>query len=324
MPALTSVVGSDSSAFLGECRFVQGRKIEAREFLMLNRILMAVVLTIVIATGGISAAQAQQPISLGQPAAPGWNFEVAPYVWFANVSNIMNFNLPPELGGGTASTDTSIGFGDIVSHLNFTTMVAADAQYDRFSLLTDFIYLNLSGTASRFRSVRPPNGPSIPISTGVQADVSMNLTNSIWTLAGGYTLAKGSWGNFDAIVGFRYLALHATLDHSIGIVVGGPLGNSATFGRGGSVSASTELWNGIGGFRGRVRLGTAGLFIPYYFDIGAGGSNLTWQIASGLGYHTRLADLSLTYRYLTFDQASDAKLQTMTVKGPMLAVTFAF
>jgi hypothetical protein len=203
-------------------------------------------------------------------------------------------------------------------------MVTADAQYDRFSLLTDFIYLNLSGTASRFRSVRPPNGPSIPISTGVQADVSMNLTNSIWTLAGGYTLAKGNWGNFDAIVGFRYLALHATLDHSIGIVVGGPLGNSATFGRGGSVSASTELWNGIGGFRGRVRLGTAGLFIPYYFDIGAGGSNLTWQIASGLGYHAGLADLSLTYRYLTFNQGSDAALQTMTVKGPMLAVTFAF
>ena len=88
-------------------------------------------------------------------------------------------------------------------------MVAADAQYGRFSLLTDFIYMNLSGTASRFRSVRPPNGPPIPISTGVQADVGMNLTSSIWTLAGGYTLAEGNWGNFDAIAGFRYLALNA-------------------------------------------------------------------------------------------------------------------
>jgi hypothetical protein len=64
--------------------------------------------------------------------------------------------------------------------------------------------------------------------------------------------------------------------------------------------------------------------LAHYFDIGAGGSNLTWQIASGLGYHTRVADLSLTYRYLSFDQGSNAELQTMTVKGPMLAVTFTF
>jgi hypothetical protein len=279
-----------------------------------------------IATGGISGARAQQPISLGQPAAdvPGWTFDVAPYLWIANINTTMNFNLPPALGGGTATTDTSIGFGDLVSHLNFATMVTADAQYERFSLLTDFIYMNLSGTASRIRSVKPRDLPSITVSSGAQANVNMDLTSYIWTLAGGYTLAEGNWGNFDAIVGFRYLGLNATLDHSIGIVAVGPLGNGAVFGRGGSVSGSGDIWNGIGGFRGRVRLGNAGLFIPYYFDIGAGGSNLTWQIASGLGYHTGLADLSLTYRYLTFNQSSDATVQTMTVKGPMLAVTFTF
>jgi hypothetical protein len=279
-----------------------------------------------IATGGISCARAQQPISLGQPAAdvPGWTFDVAPYLWIANINTTMNFNLPPALGGGTATTDTSIGFGDLVSHLNFATMVTADAQYERFSLLTDFVYMNLSGTASRIRSVKPRDLPSITVSSGAQANVNMDLTSYIWTLAGGYTLAEGNWGNFDAIVGFRYLALNATLDHSIGIVAVGPLGNGAVFGRGGSVSGSGDIWNGIGGFRGRVRLGNAGLFIPYYFDIGAGGSNLTWQIASGLGYHTGLADLSLTYRYLTFNQSSDATVQTMTVKGPMLAVTFTF
>ena len=35
--------------------------------------------------------------------------------------------------------------------------------------------------------------------------MGMNLTSSIWTLAGGYTLAEGNWGNFDAIAGFRFL-----------------------------------------------------------------------------------------------------------------------
>jgi hypothetical protein len=293
---------------------------------VLNRILMATVLTAMFAMGGASGARAQQPISLGQPAAnaPGWTFDVAPYLWFANINTTMNFNLPSALGGGTASTDSSVGFGDLLSHLNFATMVTADAKYERFSLLTDFIYMNLSGTASRFRSVRLPGEPPIPISTGVQADVSMNMTSSIWTMAGGYTLAEGDWGNFDAIAGVRYLALHATIDHSLGIAVSGPLGNGAVFGRSGSVSGSGDVWNGIGGFRGRVRLGSAGLFIPYYFDIGAGGSNLTWQIASGLGYHASLADVSLTYRYLSFEQGSSATLQHLAIKGPMLAVTITF
>jgi hypothetical protein len=292
---------------------------------MLNRTLMAAVLTAMFAIAGTSGARAQQPISLGQPAASasGWTFDVAPYLWIANINTTMNFNLPPALGG-TVSSDTSVGFGDLVSHLNFATMVTADAQYGRFSLLTDFIYMNLGGTAARFRSVNFPNHPQIPISSDSQSSVGMNLTASIWTLAGGYTVVQGDWGNFDAIVGVRYLALHATIDYSLGIAVVGPRGKGAVFGGIGSVSGSGDVWNGIGGFRGRIRVGNAGLFIPYYFDVGAGGSNLTWQIASGLGYHAGLADVSLTYRYLSFEQDSSATLQHLAIKGPMLAVTFTF
>ena len=35
----------------------------------------------------------------------------------------------------------------------------------------------------------------------------MNMNATIWTLAGGYTLLQGDWGNFDVIAGFRYLAM---------------------------------------------------------------------------------------------------------------------
>jgi len=92
----------------------------------------------------------------------------------------------------------------------------------------------------------------------------------------------------------------------------------------GSVSGSGDVWNGIGGFQGRIRTGKSGLFIPYYFDIGAGGSNLTWQISSGLGYHAGLADVSLTYRYLSFEQGSNAVVQHLRIQGPMLMVNFMF
>ncbi|HME21247.1 MAG TPA: hypothetical protein VKI44_07825, partial [Acetobacteraceae bacterium] len=110
----------------------------------------------------------------------------------------------------------------------------------------------------------------------------------------------------------------------LGLTLTGPAGNSAGFGGIGGVSGSGNLWNGIGGFRGRIRLGNTGLFIPYYFDIGAGGSNLTWQIASGLGYQTGWAGVSVTYRYLSFEQSSSAVVQHLSLGGPMITVNFTF
>jgi hypothetical protein len=292
---------------------------------MLNRIVMAAVPALLLAAGVTSGAQAQQPTSPGQPAAgpPAWTFNIAPYLWMPSIHTTLNFNLPPELGG-TVTANQSIGFGELVSHLNFATMVAADAQYGPYSVVTDFMYMNLGGTAAQFRSVNFPNHPAIPLTRTAQTSESLNLTASIWTLAGGYTVVQGDWGNLDAIVGVRFLALNTRVNYSLGFTVAGPRGNGATFGGVGSVSGSGDIWNGIGGFRGRIRIGKSGLFIPYYFDIGAGGSNLTWQISSGLGYHAGLADVSLTYRYLSFEQGSSAVVQHLAIQGPMLMVNFTF
>jgi hypothetical protein len=292
---------------------------------MAQRSVIAVVFILLLGVGGAASARAQQPISLGQPAAdpPGWTFNVAPYLWIASVNANINFALPPALGG-TVSANPSIGFGDLVSHLNFAAMATAEARYDRFSLVTDFLYLNLGGTAGQFKTINFPNRPSIPISVLGQSSQSLDLNTSIWTLAGGYTLAQGDWGNIDAIAGFRFFEVNTRLDYSFGLSITGPRGNGATFGRIGGVSGSGDIWNGIGGFRGRIRVGDFGLFIPYYFDIGAGGSNLTWQISSGLGYHIGRADLSLTYRYLSFEQGSSAVIQHLDIKGPLLMATFTF
>lgn len=293
---------------------------------MLSRLIMGVVLAGLLVGEARTDAQAQQPVSLGQPAAgpSGWIFNVAPYLWFANINTSLSYNLPPALGGRLPA-ESSVGFGDILSHLNFATMVTADAQYGPFSLVTDFIYLNLSDTSANFKSVDFTGQRSIPISRAVQFSTGTSLDNKIWTLAGGYTLLRGDWGNFDAIAGFRYLGVNATTDYSLGLMLTGPRGNGATFGGIGSVSGSPNIWNGIGGFRGRIHLGIVnGLFIPYYFDVGAGGSNLTWQIASGLGYQTGWAGVSLTYRNLSFQQASSAVVQHLNIRGPLLMVNFTF
>jgi hypothetical protein len=292
---------------------------------MLSRIVMAAVLTALLAAGATSGAQAQQPSSVGQQAAnaSGWTFNIAPYMWLPTIRTTLNNDLPPALGG-RVPTELTVGPGDILRHLNFATMVAADAQYGPFSVLTDFLYMNVSATSSHFRSVDFAGVPSQPISRSVERSNGTSLNSKIWTLAGGYTVAQGDWGNFDVIAGFRFLSINSTTDFSLALTLTGPRGNGATFGGIGSLSSSAAIWNGIGGFRGRIRINNTGLFIPYYFDIGAGGSNLTWQIASGLGYQTGWAGVALTYRYLSFEQGNSAVVQHLTMGGPMMMVNFSF
>ncbi len=87
-------------------------------------------------------------------------------------------------------------------------MLGAEARYDRFSVLTDIFYANVGMNIGRARvsSVNPGPGPiDIPVQSGASAGTGTGLI--IWTLAGGYPLAAGPWGNLDAIVGTRLLPL---------------------------------------------------------------------------------------------------------------------
>src|SRR5271166_6205413 len=194
--------------------------VEARELPMSRRIVMATFWAWLLAAGGMSGAHAQQPISAGQPAVTGsgWTFNVAPYLWMPHLDVTNSFNLPPALGG-TLSTESSIGFGDVLSHLNFGVMAAADARYDRFSILTDFLYFNLGDTAVRLKSVNFSGLPSIPISTAAQTSAGLNANAKIWTLAGGYTVLQGDWGNFDVIGGFRCLGVPASVNYRLALTI---------------------------------------------------------------------------------------------------------
>jgi hypothetical protein len=141
---------------------------------------------------------------------------------------------------------------------------------------------------------------------------------------GGYTVVREDWVDLDLMVGFRYAAIRANTDYNLNVSLTGPRNNGVAFGGAGAVSANTAGWNGVGGIRGRIRLPEPGLYIPYYFDIGTGDAKLTWQIASGLGYQTGWAGVSLMYRYLAFERSNSATLHHLAFGGPMVAVNFTF
>ena len=243
-------------------------------------------------------------------------------MWLPSIHANLQYDLPPALGG-RLPTETSSGPGDYLTKLDFAAMIAAEARYDRFSILTDFIYINGNTGSSNIRSVDFLGLPSIPISRTLETGVSTRLSGTLWTLVGGYTVFHGDWGNFDVLAGFRFLDVHASTNYNLALTIAGPHGGGATFGGAGSISGSRTVWNGIVGLRGRIRLPVEGLFIPYYFDIGGGGSNPTWQIASGIGYQTGWAGVSVLYRYLSFEQSSSV-VRHVDLGGPIIVVNFTF
>jgi hypothetical protein len=287
---------------------------------------MGAICAFLLSAAASSEARAQQPQSAGQAGnSTGWIFNIAPYLWFPTVNMSLDYNLPPALGG-RLPTDVSVGPGDVYGHFDFGGMFAADVRNGPFSLLTDFIGARFSATSSsvNIKSIDFFGQPSIPISRALETSTGSTLRLVIWTLAGGYTVLQEDWGNLDLIVGTRLLAVNARTDYNLALTIAGPRGNGATFGGIGDVTASRTVVDGIGGLRGRIRIADTPLFVPYYFDIGAGGSQLTWQIASGLGYQfNKWGAVSATYRYLSFHHGG-AVVDTLTLKGPVLMVNFSF
>jgi len=61
-------------------------------------------------------------------------------------------------------------------------------------------------------------------------------------------------------------------------------------------------------------------YLPYYVDIGAGDSDLSWQLFGGIGYQFNWGNIKLGYRYLKYDQDDDEFLQDFEFYGPILGV----
>lgn len=282
---------------------------------------LAAVVAIVLLTFSIwLPARAEDPASSSRLAVT-----ITPYLWMPSIDLTAKVPVP---GGGAATTSTTATPGDYFPHLNFAAMLEGEVRYDRFSVLMDFMSLNLNPTRDRVRSF-DQGLVHVPVEASIRSSVSARLESAVWTLAGGYAVAEGSWGQMDLLAGFRMLYVGVTTNFLLAAEVTRPDG-SVALGQSGTLPASRDIWNGIGGIRGRVYLADVGwfgggrIFLPYYFDVGAGGSKLTWQAFSGVGYQNKNLGVSLGYRYLALHQGSSAMIQKLAMGGPILTASFSF
>jgi hypothetical protein len=87
---------------------------------------------------------------------------------------------------------------------------------------------------------------------------------------------------------------------------------------------SGDIWGGIVGVKGRVKFGDGNWFVPYYFDVGAGDSTLTWQSVLGVSHAFRWGEGILAYRYLSYEQGGNKLVEDLSFAGFGLGVNFRF
>lgn len=257
-----------------------------------------------------------------QPSTDAWRYSVTPYLWLPSLNGTLRYGPPPASGATpTVSVDTDKILGD----LNFAMMVSADARKNRWSIVTDLIYLDLSGDKNGIKSIdfNPGPGPINVLSTALDAGTDVKIKGAIWSLAGGYAVVDDPRNTLDVIAGFRYFDLEATTDWRISATVTGPLG-AANFARFGSIKQTDQIWDAIVGVRGRSKVGDGKWFIPYHLDVGGGDSTLTWQGVLGVGYTYKWGDVGVAYRYLSYKMGGNKLIEDLAVGGLSLGATFRF
>jgi hypothetical protein len=268
------------------------------------------VLAVFVFTAACAAAQAQG----GQ-----WQYSLTPYMWLPNVNGTLKYSLPP---GSTGSPGVEVGPNDYLENLSGVLMLAGEARNGPWAVFSDVIYLKFESEDSKVRNVDFVNIGSNPINTSLDVGTTSELKGWAVTVGASRSLVTSPQGTFDVLAGLRYLDIDATTDWRLSATISGPGGT--VFPATGRVTAGSTLWDGIVGLRGRAQLGTGPWSVPYYFDIGAGSSELTWQALAGIAYSFSWGEVTLAYRHLFYDQDEDKLLQDFEFSGPALGATFRF
>jgi hypothetical protein len=248
-----------------------------------------------------------------QAASDDWRFSTTIYGWLPTLSGDASIQLKQN-------RDVSLEMdpGDVLSALNFAAFLAAEAEKGRWGVATDLIYLDLGGTE---RNARDFTLGGIELPADASAKIGWDLSGWVWTTGVTWLALEGPRHPLKLVGGARMLDL--TTEAKIDLE--GNVGGIPLPGRSAQGEAGNTAWDVIVGLKGRFDPGQADeWFVPYYFDIGTGESDLTWQGMLGIGYTFGWGDMLAAWRHLDYNLPNDYALRELTTSGVAIGATFRF
>jgi hypothetical protein len=239
----------------------------------------------VIIAAAVSAATLQAAVPATSLAEEGCCFRITPYLWTIGIDG--------DIQAHGEDSNVSMDFDDILDNLDMAGSVLLEADMGRWVsyAMVDYLALDTGDVETRFR--------------GVDADLEMEST--LATVATGYRFQTGERSTVDLQVGIRY----AQFDNQLEIE---GLGQR---------DADNNIYDGIVALRPRLALSQYWYFSPT-LSVGAGDSDLTWEVSPQFVYACCGFDIRFGYRSLNYEFEKGSDSLDLTTSGPMLGVGFAF
>ncbi|HRY24944.1 MAG: hypothetical protein H6852_12060 [Geminicoccaceae bacterium] len=261
---------------------------------MVKRTPVTIVAALALATAwGVPAASAQEATE-AVPADAGWSFALTPYAWFiAMKGDVATFSGAPPI-------NVDADFSDIIDQTNGAALLAGEARRDRFGLLFDINYLDLSGKGDT------PGA--------LFGDAEMDNRTLFSDIAGFYEVGRDALFSLDVYAGARLWYVETEVNLRAGLLPN-------------RTDQDSEAWaDPIVGVRGQALLGR-GFSLQGAADYGGFhvGSKNTWQVIGTLGYdfNDRLSARA-GYRYLSVDYDDNGFVWDVDIHGPIIGLTWRF
>ncbi len=261
-----------------------------------------------------------------QSSSDEWQFNLTPYLWLPTIDGTLNYSPPP---GGGGAPDIEVGPTEWLDLLNIGALISGTAKKGRYSIFSDFVYLSLTSkndgrVVSVDDNITVPGVPiPIPVNATLNANTRTDLDGLVWTIAGGFSLQETESSSLDVIAGARYFGTDVSTSWDLTVDITTP-GGTVVLPAQGSIASDVDIWDGIIGVRGYSKVGSGKWSVPYYFDVGAGGSDLTWLAMLGLSREYGWGDLVIAYRHLDYDQDANGLLQNFSFSGLGIGARFNF
>ncbi len=237
------------------------------------------------------AIAALAAVLLAAPAAAG-ELDFTPYVWIPGMDGSI----------GTGGGDT--GLGDRVT-VDFSpeyrvggAMLNFSWREERFTAFGDWTYANVRATSPS------PYGR-------LYSEVKGQIVGNVVQLFSGYMLLDRNGMKLDAFVGGRGYGITGRLGLEAGTAAEAKL-------------SSHEVWlDAAAGLRFNAVVARRWL-AHLRGDVGAGGSNLTWQAYAAGGYEFSWGALLAGWRHLYVDKGEGRLRMRLSLSGPVVGANFTF